>query len=79
MTLGRNLMLALTVTGGAAVAAVLAFRHRARRLEDVQHRTDLQTWENEGGTSAEPASAKLPSRSEAGATVVEVASPTTKA
>lgn len=48
MTLSRNLILALTVTGSAAVAAVLAAR-RARRLEAAQHKTDLQTWENEGG------------------------------
>jgi len=47
MTLSRNLMLALTVTGGAAVAAVLAVRRHARRLEAAQHKTDLQTWESE--------------------------------
>ena len=50
MTLSRNLILALTVTGGAAIAAVLTVRRHARRLKAVQHKTDLQTWESEGGS-----------------------------
>ena len=61
MTLSRNLILALTVTGGAAVAAVLAARRRARRLEAVQHKTDLQTWESEGGSPVLPSVVKPPS------------------
>jgi hypothetical protein len=36
------------VTGGAALAAVLAVRRHARRLDVVQHNTDLHTWESEG-------------------------------
>lgn len=55
MNSSRKLLLALTVTGGAAVAAILAVRRHARRLEAVQHRADLQTWENEGGSPARPA------------------------
>ena len=43
-------MIALTVTGGAALAAVLAVRRHARRLQAVQGRTDLHTWESEGGS-----------------------------
>ena len=58
MTLSRNLILALT--GGAAVAAVLAVRRHARRLEAVQHKTDLQTWESEGGSPVQPAVVKPP-------------------
>jgi len=50
MTLSRSFILALTVTGGAAVAAVLAVRRHARQLEAVQHQTNLQTWEGEGGS-----------------------------
>lgn len=61
MTLSRNLILALTVTGGAAVAAVLAVRRYARRLEAAQHKTDLQTWESEGGSPVRPAVVKPPS------------------
>jgi Flp pilus assembly protein protease CpaA len=51
MTLNRNLILALTLTGGAVIAAILAVRRRDRRLEAVQHQTELQTWEGEGGGS----------------------------
>ena len=61
MTLSRNLILALTVTGSAAVAAVLAVRRHARRLDAVQHKTDLQTWESEGGSPVLPADVKPPS------------------
>jgi len=60
MTFIRNVILALT-TGGAAVAAVLAVRHHARRLEADQHKTDLQTWESEGGSPVQPAIVKPPS------------------
>jgi hypothetical protein len=60
MTFIRNLILALT-TGGAAVAAVLAVRRHARRLEAAQHKTDLQTWESEGGSPVQPAIVKPPS------------------
>jgi len=55
MTLNRNVILALTVAGGAAVTAMLAARRHARRAEAVQHKTDLQTWEGEGGSPALPA------------------------
>ena len=45
----------LAVTKGAAVGA--AFASRSRRLHhrathDAQHKTDLKTWENEGGNLA---------------------------
>lgn len=72
MTSSRNLILALAVTGGAAVAAILAVRRRKRRLEAVQHRLDLQTWENEGGGPRTASSlSQLPS--EAAASPVEPA------
>ena len=63
MSLSRNLILALTVTGGAAVAAVLAFRRHVRRVEAVQQKTELQTWESEGGSPVlpGPAAEKPPS------------------
>lgn len=50
MILNRKLMFALTVAGGAAVAAVLAVQRNARRLEAEQHQRDLQVWENETGS-----------------------------
>lgn len=59
MTLSKNLILALTVTSGAAVAAVLAIRRNARRLEAVQHKAELQTWENEGGSPEPHVAGKL--------------------
>ena len=53
-------MFALTVTGGAALAAVLAVRHYAGRPQAVQHKADLHTadlhtWESEGGSPVPPA------------------------
>ena len=61
MTISRNLILALTVTGGAVVAAMLTARRRVRRLEVVQHKTDLQNWEGEGGKPVPSAITKAPS------------------
>jgi hypothetical protein len=54
MPSSRNLLFTLAVAGGIAAAAVLAVRGRARRLEAVQHTLDLQTWENEGGSTPQP-------------------------
>ena len=59
MTLSRNLILALTVTGSAAIAAVLALRRNARRLEAVQHKAELQAWEHEGGSPEPHTAGKL--------------------
>lgn len=50
MILNRNLMFALTVAGGAAIAAVVVAQRNARRLEAEQHQRDLQVWENETGS-----------------------------
>jgi hypothetical protein len=62
MISSRNVIVALAVTGGAAVAAILAVRRRKQRLEAVQHRRDLQTWEHEGGGTRTPSSlSQLPS------------------
>lgn len=62
MTSGKSFILALAVTTGAAVAAILAVRRRKRRFEAVQDRRDLQTWENEGGSMRAPSSlSQLPS------------------
>jgi len=54
MPSSKNLLLTLAVAGGTAAAAVLAVRRRARRLEAVQHRLDVQAWENEGGSTSQP-------------------------
>jgi hypothetical protein len=51
MILNRNFMLALAVTGSAAVAAVLAIQRNMRRHERVQQQTDLQRWEGETGST----------------------------
>jgi hypothetical protein len=45
----KSLLLALTVTGGAALAFVLAAR-QTRLPDDVEHRLDLQEWETDGGS-----------------------------
>lgn len=49
MTFGRNLIVALTMSGGAAIAAVLAFQRRARQQQRAQHRADLQRWDDDTG------------------------------
>ena len=60
MTSSRNLIFALTVTGGAAVAAVLAIRRRERRMEAARHEMDLQRWEDECGSPAPDVVVKPP-------------------
>ena len=62
MTLNRNLLLALTVTGGAAVAALLAVRRHAPRPAAPQHGTELQRWETEHGRPMLSTFAVPPSR-----------------
>jgi hypothetical protein len=50
MTLSKNLMMVLTVTGSAALAALLAVKSRARRVEaTAEHKKDLQRWEDDTG------------------------------
>jgi hypothetical protein len=51
MTSSKNLVFALAVTGVASVAAILGVRRRKQRHQAVQHRLDLQAWENEGGST----------------------------
>jgi hypothetical protein len=49
MILSRNLMLALTVTGSAALA-LLAVKRRARLVETTaEHKKALQRWEDDTG------------------------------
>ena len=47
--LTRNMIVALTMAGSAAIATVLAFQRRARQLERTRQKMDLQRWENETG------------------------------
>lgn len=54
MTFSKTMVLALTVTGSAAVAAVLAVRRHTRRQRTAQRVAALQVWENEGGRLAPP-------------------------
>ena len=49
MATSRNWMVALILSGGAVLAARLAGRRHARRLEAAQHKSELQAWESEGG------------------------------
>jgi len=58
MTSSRTFKLAPAVS---AVAAGLAIRRRARRLEAAKQKTDLQAWDNEGGSLAPSPVATLPS------------------
>ena len=54
MILNRTLILALTVTSGAALAAILAVQRRSRLLDEEQTKKDLQRWEDETGSFASP-------------------------
>jgi hypothetical protein len=62
MKMSRNLVFALTVTGGAMVAAVLAARRRTQRQEAAGHETDMQRWDNECGIPGPGAVVKPPAR-----------------
>jgi hypothetical protein len=68
MVLNKRLLLALGMSGWATLAIVRAARKNAQRQEQYQQRkTQLSTWENEGGNlppSASPAELEsLPRRS----------------
>ena len=52
--LSRNMIVALTMAGSAAVAGVLAFQRHARQLERTRQKMDLQRWENETGSVLPP-------------------------
>ena len=58
MTIDKRSILPLTLVGGAVVV-VLAWRrrHNGRRQEQRQQKTELQTWEGEGGNLIPPAAA----------------------
>jgi len=51
MMLSRNMIVALTMAGSAAIAAALAIRRRVQQIERSQHKTDLQRWEYETGST----------------------------
>lgn len=57
-------MFALTLAGGAAVAAVLAVRRRERRAQAALHETDLQRWDDECGSPAPVTAVRLHDRAE---------------
>jgi hypothetical protein len=68
MVLNKRLLLALGMSGWAMVAIVRAARKNAQRQQQHQQsKTQLSTWENEGGNlppSASPAELEsLPRRS----------------
>jgi hypothetical protein len=57
MTTNGYLMMALTVTGSAVLAAVLAVKRRARLVDATdEHQKALQRWEDDTGNvlSAKP-------------------------
>jgi hypothetical protein len=64
MTPSGNLIVALTLASGAAVAAVLAARHRERRAQAAMHEKDLQRWDDECGSPAPGTAVKLLDRVE---------------
>lgn len=52
--LTRNIIVALTMAGSAAIATVLAVRSHSRQLERTRQKMDLQRWENETGNVLPP-------------------------
>jgi HAMP domain-containing protein len=55
MMVTRNFIVALTMAGGAAIAAALAVQRHSRQLERTRQKMDLQRWENETGNVLPPA------------------------
>jgi hypothetical protein len=59
MNIDKRLLVLFAVAASAAVGAVATFMARIRHhrtVRDLQHKTDLKSWENEGGNLA-PAAA----------------------
>jgi hypothetical protein len=59
MTLDQRIFLMLVVAASAAVGAVAASKARVRHHRTVRHRqdkTEIKSWENEGGNLAPAAS-----------------------
>jgi HAMP domain-containing protein len=54
MMVTRNFIVALTMAGGAAIAAALAVQRHSRQLERTRQKMDLQRWENETGNVLTP-------------------------
>ena len=52
--LTRNMIVALTMAGSAAIATVLAVRRHSKKLERTRQKMDLQRWENETGNVLPP-------------------------
>ncbi len=55
MNIDKRWILLLAVTASAAAGAAFASRTRRRDVHaagEVQHKTDLKAWENEGGNLA---------------------------
>ena len=59
MTMKRYWALPLALAGGVAIGAACGLRRKAERVQGSkrQHKENLQTWEDEGGSLAAPATA----------------------
>jgi len=63
MTIDKRFLLLLAVAASAAVGAVAASKARVRHHRTVRHRqdkTEIKSWENEGGNLAPAASPAQP-------------------
>jgi len=63
MNIDKRWILLLAVTASAAAGAAFASRTRRRHVHaagQVQHKTDLKAWENEGGNLAPTPATAVP-------------------
>ncbi|MEO8302676.1 MAG: hypothetical protein ABI724_01020 [Betaproteobacteria bacterium] len=60
MTMNRYWALPLALAGGVAIGAAFGLHRKAQRGQTakLQHKQDLQAWEDEGGSLATPATAR---------------------
>ena len=62
MTTDKNWFLLLAVAAGAAGAAaavLLRGRHESRAAAHLEHKSDIKSWENEGGGIATPSAPRI--------------------
>ena len=60
MNIDKRWILLLGIAAGGAAVALTARRRHHRSVGDQQHKTNIKSWENEGGNLAPPPVAAVP-------------------